>query len=368
MANLEDLIVPTTPEQQDAQQLALFQASDLPVTSWTTGSTPREMARVFAEGIADASFSIAQIANGNTREYSKGAWLNRHGSSNYDEARKAADFTRGKAILQDNGGGPHNVTNGQFTISTEDGKLLYRVEAGGGVLALNGSMTVDVVAYAAGGKYNVPNGTITRLVTSAPTVTVSNPEIGTSGTWITTLGVDREEDAPYRNRLPLKWATLSTGSPPAAYLSWALGVVGVARAKLDDGNPDGPGTNRLYVDNAGTLVTLQALLNGKAPSGTRTTAYAAVTQSVALPAILYVFKGFRDAVQSAHVGILTDLATEIDIGGEVIKAEVSERLMGVAGMKDIQIGSGWPANLGDNVQLSANGLPQFTPSLQYIEV
>lgn len=368
MANLEDLIVPTTPEQQDEQQLALLQATDLPTTSWTTGSTPRELARVFAEGVADASFSIAQIANGNTREYSKGAWLNRHGSSNYDEVRKAADFTRGKAELIDHGGGPHTITNGQFTISTEDGQLLYRVTAGGGVLALNGSMVVDVVAFASGGKYNVPNGVITKLVTSAPTVTVSNPEIGTSGTWITTLGVDREEDAPYRNRLPLKWATLSTGSPPAAYLSWALGVVGVARAKLDDGNPDGPGTCRLYIDNAGLVAALQTLLNGKVPSGTRTTAYAAVTQSVALPAILYVYKGYRDAAESAHVGILTDLAAEIDIGKVVVKQEVSERLMAVPGMYDIQIGSGWPANLGDNVQLNANGLPQFTPSFQYLEV
>ncbi|MGL4442659.1 MAG: baseplate J/gp47 family protein [Alsobacter sp.] len=368
MANLEDLIVPETAEGLDETQLALAQANDLPATSWKTGSTARELMRTWAETLADAWYSVAQIANGVILELATGAWLTRWGTSQYDDARIAAEFTRGTFVVTDNGGGPHTVTAGQTIFATEGQTLKFRATSSGTV-NLNDSLSVDVVAFAAGSASNLPNDASLEIVSSMPTATVTNPEIGVTGTWITTLGADVESDQEMRARLPLKWATLSTGSPPDAYLSKALALVGVTRAKLDDRNPDGPGTNRLYIDNAGVVAAAQTLLDAWVPSGTTSTAYAATSQVVTVPATLTVRRDYRVAVEAAHTAALVQLASEIDIGGTVVKSELIERLMAPAGMFDVAIGSTWAAVLpSQNIELSANGIPQFSASFTYVEV
>ncbi len=368
MANLEDLVIPETAEDLDETQLALAQASDLPTTSWKTGSTARELMRAWSETAADIWFAVAQIANGVILETSLGQWLTRWGTSQYDEDRVAAEFTRGTLTVTDNGGGPHTVTAGQTIFSTAGQALKFRATSSGTV-NLNDTLDVDVVAFGAGSAYNVPNDTIVEIVSSMPTATVSNPEIGATGTWITTLGADVESDQEMHTRLPLKWATLSTGSPPSAYLSKALALTGVTRAKLDDRNPDGPGTNRLYIDNAGAVVAAQAVLDAWVPSGTTSTAIAATSQSIAVPATLTVQRAYRTAVEAAHTAALTQLASEIDIGGTVVKSEVIERLMATTGMVDVAIGSAWAAIApSQNIELDPDGIPQFAPSFTYVEV
>lgn len=367
MATLEELVTPETAESLDEQQLALLQASDLPTTSWHSVSVPRVLLEVFSEVAADAWYSVAQIANGVIRERSTGLWLDAYATSQYDEERNAATFTLGTVTLTDHGGGPHTITAGVTTFATAGQALKFRATTGG-TLALNGTLDVDVVGYAAGAAYNVPNGTIVELVSSLPTVTVDNPEIGLTGTWITTLGSDVESDSVLRTRLPLKWATLSTGSPPAAYISKALAVVGVTRAAIDDANPDGPGTNRVYIDNAGAVAALQTVLDGFAPSGTTSTAMAATAQAIVVPAVLTVQRAYRAAAEAAHVTALTDLAAEIAIGGTVVKSEVIERLMAPDGMVDVEIGGAWAANSGQNIVLDLDSYPQFTASFSYVEV
>ena len=371
MPNLEDLIVPSTAEELDETQLALAQANELPVTSWATGSTPRELMRGWAEVAADVWYAVAQIANGVILALSSGEWTTRWGESQYDEPRVAAEFTRGMVTITDHGGGPHTAAIGTTTVATLGSALKFRVIAlpSGATVPLNGTLDVEVVGYGSGAAYNVPNGAIVELVSSMPTATVDNPEVGVTGTWITQLGADRESDAAMKTRLPLKWATLSTGSPPDAYLSKALAATGVTRAKLDDANPDGPGTNRVYVDNAGVVAAVQTILDGFAPSGTTSTAYAAAAQAVTVPATLTVERSYRVAVEARHTEILTEFAAEIDIGGTVVKSELIQRLMEPAGMVDVEIGSTWAAvPPSQNIVLNPNGIPQFTPSFTYVEV
>lgn len=364
MANLEDLVVPETKESIEATNLALAEGEGLPTTAWGASSAFRILFSIFATLLSRLWFSVAQIANGVVLAFSRGAWLTLL-ARNYDEDRLAATFTVGTFKLTDNGGGPHGpLAVGAVTVAV--GELQYTNTAGGTVPA-SGSLDLEFRATVAGGAHNVPNNSAVTLVTSLPTVTVTNPAVGSTGTWITTLGTDVEGDDALRARCGAKWATLSTGSPTAAYLYWALSTSGVTRAKVDDGNPDGPGSLRVYIDNASAVSALNSTLTDRRPHGTVASAHAATTQAVTIEGVV-TFNGSEATEVAATEGVVTNLtalAAEIDIGGIVVKSEVIQRVMDAAGVTDFELASSWTGT--PNIQLTSSAIVQFTLSLTYVE-
>ncbi len=371
MPSYEDQIVPETAESIEATALALAQANQLPVTSWQTGSTYHTWTKFFSDALARAWFAVTQIARGyvlgrdSTGELlSSGEWLTEVLRSQYDEERTPAVFTIGECVLEDAGGGPHTITAGQVRVATAAG--IEFTATSSGTLPLNGTLTVTVTANSPGSAWNVPNETITRLVTAFPTVTVSNPEIGTTGTWITQLGADLESDDAATDRAPLKWSTLSTGSPDDAYKFWALSWPGVTRASVDSRQPDGPNTLRVYVDNAAVIGPLAADLSARAPSGTRVTTLAATTTVIAVPGVVTVASAFRATAQAEVEAAIAALALEVDIGGLVIQSEIVQRIMNGSGVSDFAMGSAWAGS--PNIQLAASAMPQFDlGDLEYVE-
>lgn len=364
MAELSDLIVPETAEDIEETLLGLAEGAGLPVTAWQPGSTPRALVAMFAEVLADAWFGTSQIANGVVLERSAGAWQDLL-AANYDEARLAATFAAGTVTLTDNGGGPHTITAGAFVVATPGG-LRYRATSGG-TLTLNGTLDITVQAEAAGASYNVATGTITEVVTAAPTVTVTNPVLGTSGTWLSTIGTDAELVPALRTRLQAKWGTLSTGSPISAYVFWALSTAGVSRVAVNDANPAGPGTVYVYIDSASAVATLQATLNALVPAGSAASVLAASTLSIPVPGTIYVERAKYDAAVASLPGVFATLSTEIDIGGEVVKSEVIQRVMDIDGVTDFQMSGAWTGT--PNIALSATQIPSLsTASILWVAV
>jgi hypothetical protein len=363
VTDYSELIEPSSADEIEEAGLALAQTNNLPITSWGEGGTWRTLLEIVSDALASVWFNVAQIARGGVLEFSSGSWLDRLLQSQYGEDRVSEITTYGKILYTDHGAGPHTIATGAF-VATVGG--LKFVTLAGGTLPLNGSLSLDVRAVGPGAKYNVPSGTISQLVTSYPSVTVDNPAIGTTGTWITVQGADAESDAAAKIRAAAKWATLSTGSPPSAYLFWALSQAGVTRAAVDDGNPDGPNTVRVYIDNAGMVATLQAFLATKIPSGTRTTASAATPQAVTIPGVVTVRRDQRTAAQAAVEANLTTLQGVIDIGGVVREAEITEQIMLPPGVVDFVMGSGWAG--APNIQLGPSSIVVFTVALTYVEV
>ncbi len=369
MPTLDDQITVKTADEVEQTALDLAQAAGLPVTGWAAGRVARTIFRYVAVGVADLFFGVTQIAKGGVMGLARAGWLTRLMRSEYDEERLPARATVGRVTLVDHGGGPHAIVAGAFYVATLGGAVRFKVTSLlGGVspIPLNGSMVVEVEAVSVGSRGNVPNLSIVEVTTAAPTLTVTNPAIGTTGTWITTLGTDEEGDDAATARVPLKWATLSPGSPPGAYLFWALSTPGVTRAAVDDGNPDGPNTVAAYVDNAGSVATLQTTLDAKKPSGTAATAYAATASNITIPGTVTVRRAFRSTAQTAIEANLAALALSIDIGGVVREAEVIERVMTPEGVVDFEMGSSWAGV--PNIQLGTTNYPQFTLALTYVEV
>jgi uncharacterized phage protein gp47/JayE len=363
MTDLSDLIEAESADDLEETALALAQGNELPVESWGSGGTWRTMMEFVAAALADASFARVAIARGYVLALSAGAWIDRVLQSQFDDERVAATFTYGTFVYTDNGGGPHTIAVGAIV---EDVSGLRFTVLVGDTCPLSGSVDILVKAAIVGAAYNIPNNATLATVTSYPTVAVTNPEIGTTGTWITSLGADEESDAAAQKRAPLKWATLSTGSPPSAYLFWALSWTGVTRATVDEGNPDGPNTVRIYVDNAGVVAALQVFIDTKKPSGTAVAVMAATTQSVTVPAVVTVERAKHDAAVAAVTAVLVTLAEETDIGGIVRQAELTERIMAVDGIVDVVFASSWAGT--PNIQLGTTAIVQFAESLTYVDL
>lgn len=365
MAELSDLVQPETQEEIEESLLGLAEENELPTTSWGPGSWILTVFKIFAAVLADAWYAVAQIANGGSLELATGRWLDRW-AANYDDARKDPVFAIGTMRLVDAGGGPHVIAAGALVVSTSAGLQFRNIT--GGTLTLNGTLDLSFRAVAAGGQYNISNNTPLTLVTSLSGVSASNPAVGTTGTWISTLGADQESDDLLRARLKTKFPTLATGSPAAAYENKAKAIAGVSRVKVDDGNPDGPGTVRVYVDASSSVATLQASLDAWRPVGTKATAVAATTQSVTIPGTVTVARASRATSEAEVTANLTELAGRIPIGGKVYKAQVIEAVMSALPDDDnksnFELGSSFSAD----VTLAASAIPQFTNSLVFVEV
>lgn len=379
MALLSDLVVPVTTDEAEAKIIAICQALKLPVTSWQDGSFPKTVIAFAASFYSDFSVMVAQIAGGATLETAlnasessgtgiKSQWLDLKARSQYDDARKTATFTIGTFQLQDFGGGPHTITTGQVIVAGP-GALRYRNLAPA-TLAANGTITLQFSAEASGAAYNLPANSTLSLVSSLPTVVVTNPALGTTGTWITAQGTDTETDRQLATRLKAKWGMLATGSPIAAYEYLALSQSGVTRARCDDKNPGGPGTVWVYVDSAAAVSALQLVYDAFAPAGTKATAVAATNQTVSIPGTIYVATSSRAAAEATVTANLTALALSIPIGGIVRKSDVYEAI--TTGLpndnkSDFVLASTW-AGAPDNIQLTSSAIPSFSLALNWIEV
>ena len=370
MADFSQLI---EPEDEDAlleTMLGVLRSDGFPVLAWIIGSAPRSMHKAIARVLADVWLTIALIARGATLETSTRGWLTLLAASQYGLSRLDPVTTIGTVVLTDGGGGPHVIAVGQLYVATVGGVRFRNTSSG--TLPASGTLELTFAAEFAGSAANVTNGAIGVLVTSLPTVSVSNPAIGTTGTWITTLGADQESDPTLRARCSAKWATLSTGSPAAAYIFWALSIAGTTRAAVDDGNPDGAGTLRVYIDSAANVTSTQDYVQdttsgGKAPSGSLATIVAATTVSISVPGVVTIQRAYRATAEPALLAALAAYALEVPIGGIVREAEVVERVMTPVGVVDFVLGAAWTGT--PNIQLTPAQIPQFTTaSLSIVEV
>lgn len=359
------LISPMSKEDIEQGILDVLELAGFPVTAWQSGSAPRTLIQAFASVSEDAWLTIGKIARGVVYGTSKGLWLDALGLGFYNEARKDPVSTVVTVRLTDHGGGPYTVTAGAFIVGTSNGKYQYRAITGG-TLPLGGVLDISVQAVQVGQAYNVGIGQINTLVTSLPTVTCSNlvaPSI---------YGADTESDDVYSARLPLKWGTLSTGSPVPAYEFWALSWPGVSRTYIDDRNPDGANSLRVYVDASGAVTGLQNFLQpgtgyGKAPAGTKVTVVAATQASIVLPLTISVKAGQVATAQPEIEANLTAYADSVRIGGTVVQASIVEAVMTPANVYDVTFSGTWTGT--PNVALGTGQVPVFDlTQIVYVEV
>lgn len=214
------------------------------------------------------SVQVAATAAQSFLDTATGGALTRRSRSTYDNDRLPAVRARGRVLITDAGGiGPLTIPAGSRIFAPTDyPQLRWTTIAPVEILQNEEDVEVTLEAEVGGTRHNaVPVDTAWALAPVLAGLEVSNPEVDDTGDWITTPGVDEEEDPALRQRNRDKWATLGGNAPRAAYDYWARTStfedtgepVGITRARTE-ADPPGDGTLTIYVATAeGTATSEQ---------------------------------------------------------------------------------------------------------------
>ena len=280
---LEELLRVETPD--DILEFFLTeianQSEKIPVTDWEEGGVALTILEVLSDSVADLSAAIKKVAEGGLLDKSTGGWLTLLAYSFFRLTRKPAQFAVAKARLTCSASaGPYTITPGLARITTANGLRYTSTNTSNETLASGGALELLFKAESPGVSYNISLATVVSLINALPGVTVSLVETSTgSGSAMSTAGSNEETDEALRQRCRGRWATLGVEKTYQAYeflatsikdiaetgegqaktdaqaaLDFEPDVVTVNRCLVDDSNPDGPGTIRIYLaSDAGAI-------------------------------------------------------------------------------------------------------------------
>lgn len=296
--------------------------------------------KIVAGGLLDLAAALRK-EDGTEEHY----YLDKLGEGFFDTRRVAARATIGTVRLTD------SASVGPFTISTVLERIakapganqLYRNTTTPVVIPLNSFVDATFKADVAGAAGNVANGAIDRLVNAIPGITVANPAVGATGTWITTAGRDAETNATYLARLKSRWGTLGAGGVASA-IAWHItdAAPTITRYYIDDANPNGPGSVDVWIANAtgpatvGEVAAVDARLQAKRPKGTGPRRTFSATQlSQAVTGVVYA-TGNPDAATQASAAI-TALQSTAMLSGTFYRDAILDVVLDLAGVYKFEL-------------------------------
>lgn len=359
------LQTPITRDQALTTMLNNLQALGFNVTSWQSGSVQRTILTEVAETWSTATEFVATLVNMAFNDTSTDAALTTFSDSHYDNQRVTNVLTQGEMIFTGGAvGPPHTVSPGDVRVQETVSSQTY-INITGGTIPLSGSVTLDMEAQSPGVAGNIGTGLATlELVTSFSGVSVTNPLIVGSTTWITQLGVDEEADATLQTRNTTKWTTLNFATPDGAYVQISLRADSdITRVTADDTNPRGPGTVDVYIARATGVATgadvTQVQTTGtddfavdkKRPVTADALVIAAPAQAVTVTGTIHITTSLDDAAGVKRAEIeqaAIDYVNSLDIGGEVLPpattgvlvfSELLGAITAVVGVRSVSLSS-----------------------------
>jgi len=323
---LEQLRTPATEDEALETLIGYLSAVGFNSSSWHSGSLQRQFLRMFAVAYADMTTFIAAVAGAAYNETATGDALTAFSLSHYQNTRTEAVAAVGSMVLSNSGVVPYAIGVGEVVVAystpTGDEQVTFR-NTTGGTLAAGGTLTISVTADVPGADGNVPTDTDLYLVTALAGVTVTNPALAGTETWLTTTGSDQETDAALRVRNATRWATRSTETIADTVLNICLNAAaGIEKVSVNDQNPRGAGTFDVYLAglddtaSSGDVAAALAALEARFFGSDRVRCYAASETAIGLTGTIYYASGHSSAqVEQAVDAALDAFFESIPLGG-----------------------------------------------------
>lgn len=364
MISLSDLLASVTEDAATTTLIEYLDALGFAATSWQAGSYQRHLVQLGGKIIADMSNSVADITRGGFMGLAQGAWATFTAKQIYDTDRQDGIEAVGKFVLANAAGAPtHIITAGQlqFADAPTAPANTYR-NTTGGTLNPGSTLTLDVEAETAGADANIPNSSTLYLWTPLVGVTVTNPAIGATGTWLTTVGVDEESDARLAQRALGKWSTRTYSAGDGAYATWVLEAdETVTRVKVRDNNPGGAGTVEVLCATATAGITgsqITAIENyingvtdgvGRRPLNDDLSVASAVVANQVITLTVKVDSDYSSTVDATTIeAAINAYLGSLPIGGKIIApattgvivfAELVAAVMAIEGVENVTFAS-----------------------------
>ncbi|UAW08063.1 hypothetical protein [Myxococcus phage Mx4 ts27htf-1hrm-1] len=309
---------------------AALSATSFPTTSWQPGSVPRKLLEADAEANEDRDRLDAAIGASGFLDYADpgvadtsvaGPWLRLLAAGFFGVAWRPGVTAQGQVVLTDAGGqGPFAFQPGEIVVASTGGRRYSNVT--GGTLVQGGTLTLSFAAEEVGSDYNVPVGAVVQLLTVRPGVTVSNPEVGSSGTWLTRQGTNPETQGELRARCRNRWPTLGTGGAPHSYEYWATEASPEVTRVYVRPSTTLPGAVNVYLAGPAGPVSGQAVadvqvaLEKVAPTTVVPVALSALALNVTVAGTVRVPAALLAEVQAEAEARLQALFAALPIGGD----------------------------------------------------
>lgn len=355
-----------------ASALSTLQSLGFDTTSWNEVSWQRAMVEFFSDRDAALTENVSTLSKIAFNDTSFGDSLTAFADSHYDNQRASAVRARHQVRLTAaTGAGPFTIAASDLTAKeSETGEGLLFTNEDGGTLSSGGTLDLAFEAQVAGVDGNVSVGSIDILVTTLVGVTIANIDTG-SGTSLLTSGADGEGDAALQARNRSKWGTLTWATPASGYEYFAReGSSNIARVKVDDGNPRGPGTIDIYVATASgvagadDVAGAQTQLNTRHSGSPNPLAIASAGTATAFSANVYVASAhfdesgtIADSKATEIESALTAYVNGLPIGGRVLPPPDGDGVNGAI------IASEWRGAVTNVDGVEAIGSPVPAPDL-----
>lgn len=337
MTTLTELLNPKTEDQYRLALVQLLAGAGFPVNDWHDGGVEKTKIYAVARALADLDAGrIPQLAASGFLDTSGGGWLSKLVYSQYDETRKAAVFAIIPATLTAAPGrGPYTIQPGDIWAQTASGLRFFSLT--GGTIPEGGALGVYMQAESPGAAYNIPNGTLTNLLTPFPGVTINN----TAGLF--QAGVNEESDAALRERARLKWASIGYGATSDAYKFHALSSLpAVTKVRVLDQHPRGENTLDVIVWGEGGLspsdvAAVNAYIQERRANTADVEVYAATARVIPIEGTVYVSAAMLAAAQSQAAANIATLQQGNPIGATAYLSAIVEALNTPAGVRNTDL-------------------------------
>ena len=190
-----------------------------------------------------------------------------------------------------------------------------------------------------------------------------------AATWISTIGVNVESSAALATRGTLRWPSLGTGSPAAAYQLWATTAsANVTRVNVF-ADPAIAGQIDIYLAGPNGPVgtadvnAVQTYISARAPVTSSPVVASAAALTVTLTATVNVKAAQITQAQAQAVTNFNNYVQTIPVGGKVYLSALIEQLMLLPGVVSVNLPVSSPA--GDTA-LAANQVATLTLNLTWV--
>jgi len=243
--SLEQLKNPPTRDDISSWLIEQLRELGFVTTAWQPGRIQQQILNTVASVAEPVAQTASTLVKLSFNSEAKGAIQDLYSESRFNNTRKGAEKAIGYFAFDNIGATPYDLIPGKVVIQDSRGIQFISDET---ITVAAGVVTnVRVTALLSGASGNIGNDSALSLVTPLAGVLVTNPSPDPTASippsWANIQqGSDPESSTSLRERNATKWGLLAIEKTDAAYVNLAIGVQGIAKAKVVSNNPRGPGT------------------------------------------------------------------------------------------------------------------------------
>jgi phage-related baseplate assembly protein len=341
---LKELLEGVEETEALAELKEILEDQGIDTTDWTEGSLSQTNLQLCAYVYSTLTKKISSGIKSTLNTYSSGSGLTILADSFFDNQRILSEKTQGKMVVSGSSVifprtwsiGELIVTNGSFNFLNDS-----QITLNSGTPVVTASFSAEV----AGADYNISTDSTLAPIQTEVGLSITNPAVTGTDSWIEVRGNDEEEDDTLRKRNGLKWTSLQSSEHTVDKVR-ALAISASADifyVSVDDQNPRGAFTSDVYVSyqtttaSAADVELVQDKLNNSF-FGNSTYGYVSASNATQIEfsssvSVYYNPSANLAAVKAAAFAAANDFVADIPIGGKNYLPFVS--LTNVARVNDL---------------------------------